>query len=217
MLAIQFESKASTLRNLPLKQGLMALFALAAAMGVLPDDRVTALDPASIRRLVDGLQEARLLRSAALDLAPLLHETPDELDAATADAMVARLARLVDTLAESPSPATEWPVMREIFGDPLLGQLTGVAEVSLRRYAAGSRETPQAVAERLHWLALVVCDLAGGYNAYGIRRWFERPRAQLGGLSPRALLGANWSSDDAAAARVRALAAALSGAQPLAA
>jgi hypothetical protein len=39
------------------------------------------------------------------------------------------------------------------------------------------------VAERLHWLAMVVADLAGSYNALGIRRWFERPRALLGGAA----------------------------------
>jgi hypothetical protein len=50
-----------------------------------------------------------------------------------------------------------------------------------------------------------------------MRRWFERPRHQLGGLSPRLTLGDAWGVDDDAAQRVRALAAALTGAQPLAA
>lgn len=194
----------------------MTLFARSAAMGVLDEERVTRIDPASIRRLVDELQQRGLLRSASIDLAPLLRRGPGELDARSAARMEAEVARLVDTLGDSPSPATEWPAMREVFGDAPLAQLTGVAEVSLRRYAAGSRETPQPVAERLHWLAMVVADLAGGYNDFGIRRWFERPRAQLGGKSPRQTLGADWSVDDAAAAKVRALAAALNGAQPLA-
>jgi hypothetical protein len=73
------------------------------------------------------------------------------------------------------------------------------------------------VAARLHWLAMVVADLAGAYNNFGIRRWFERPRSQLQGKSPRQVLGNAWSPDDEAASRVRALASVLSGAQPLAA
>lgn len=48
-------------------------------------------------------------------------------------------------------------------------------------------------------------------------RAFERPRTQLGGKSPRALLGAKWTPDAKAAQQVRALAAVLTGAQPLAA
>jgi len=64
---------------------------------------------------------------------------------------------------------------------------------------------------------MVAADLAGGYNAFGIRRWFERPRSQLGGASPRQRLGADWGVDGEPAVGVRALAAALVGAQPLAA
>ena len=63
----------------------------------------------------------------------------------------------------------------------------------------------------------MVSDLAGSYNDFGMRRWFERPRTQLGGKSPRALLGSQWTPDSKAARQVRALAAVLSGAQPLAA
>jgi len=87
----------------------------------------------------------------------------------------------------------------------------------LRRHAAGERATPQRLAERLHWPAAVVGDLAGAYNEFGIRRWFDRPRTQLDGHSPRRLLGADWQVDGEPARRVRALAATLSGAQALAA
>ena len=111
----------------------------------------------------------------------------------------------------------EWRALRETLGDSLLAALVGISDASLRRYASGQRETPQKVAERLHWLALVVGDLAGSYNAFGIRRWFERPRQQLAGRSPRAELGADWSVDDASAAQVKSLAQALVGANPLAA
>ena len=217
MLQVQFPSGVASLKNLPLQQAIMALFARSAAMGVLQSERVTAFDPASLRRLIDALQHWSLLRSAAVDLAPLLHKSAAELDQKTAKQMVAEVSRLVASLDHSPSPATEWATMREVFGDEALGRLTDVAETSLRRYAAGSRETPQRVAERLHWLAMVVADLAGAYNRFGIRRWFERPRAQLDGRSPRQALGEDWGVDDELVAKVRALAAALTGAQPLAA
>ena len=93
--------------------------------------------------------------------------------------MTVELEKVNVALDESPSPATEWGALRETLGDTLLAALVGISDASLRRYASGQRETPQKVAERLHWLALVVGDLAGSYNAFGIRRWFERPRQQL--------------------------------------
>jgi hypothetical protein len=65
------------------------------------------------------------------------------------------------------------------------------------------------VAARLHFLALVVGDLAGSYNEVGIRRWFERPRSLLGGEPPAKRLEGDWDPDDEGPARVRALAAAL--------
>jgi len=86
-----------------------------------------------------------------------------------------------------------------------------VSVVSLRRYVAGERPTPDIVAARAHWLALVVSDLAGTYNEIGIRRWFERPRAQLEGQSPAQSLGQGWDPDGPIADRVAALASALVG------
>ncbi len=54
--------------------------------------------------------------------------------------------------------------------------------------------------------------LAGAYNGFGIRRWFERPRAQLDGRSPREVLDIDWDPVDPDAARVRVLAAVLASA-----
>jgi hypothetical protein len=65
------------------------------------------------------------------------------------------------------------------------------------------------VAARLHLLALVVGDLAGSYNALGIRRWFARKRTQLGDQAPAALLEGDWDPDDAGPRRVRDLARSL--------
>ena len=73
----------------------------------------------------------------------------------------------------------------------------------------GDRATPDAVAARLHHLALVVGDLAGSYNDIGIRRWFRRKRSQLDGQPPAALLARDWDPDDEGPRRVRELARSL--------
>lgn len=108
------------------------------------------------------------------------------------------------------SPASfEWRALVTLFGHDRLATLTGTSPASVRRYAGGERETPHAVAGRLHFLASVVGDLAGAYNDFGIRRWFERPRTALDGRSPAALLHGDWSPEAPEARRVRQLAASL--------
>jgi hypothetical protein len=99
--------------------------------------------------------------------------------------------------------------MLRVLGPDLLGRLVGVSPSSIRRYTAGSRLTPDPVAARLHWLALVVADLAGSYTDVGIRRWFDRSRATLAGRSPAEVLGPAWNPDDPEVEAVRALAEAL--------
>ena len=81
-----------------------------------------------------------------------------------------------------------------------------MAASSLKRYQSEERATPDPVAARLHFLALVVGDLAGSYNDVGIRRWFHRKRTLLDGRSPAALLKGEWDPDDDGPARVRQLA-----------
>lgn len=116
------------------------------------------------------------------------------------------LSRLYDALEHSPAPASEWPALIGTLGPELLADLVGVSASSLRRYAAGDRRTPDDVAERLHLIALVVGDLAGSLNDFGLRRWFQRPRVQLAGRSPAQLLRGAWRAEGAPARRVRALA-----------
>jgi len=94
-------------------------------------------------------------------------------------------------------------------GAETLARLVGVTASSARRYLAGTRPIPDTVAVRLHFLALVVADLAGAYNDIGVRRWFERPRKRLGGSSPAQLLAEDWSPDDDGPRRLRELAASL--------
>ena len=108
-------------------------------------------------------------------------------------------------------PAIEWSSMRHLLGDAALAQLVGTSEASLLRFAQGQRATPRSVGQRLHWLAMVAADLAGSYNETGIRRWFERPRQQLNGKSPKQFLKANWTPRSREAIRIRELSAGLIG------
>ena len=119
-------------------------------------------------------------------------------------------ARLLEALMEvtesNAFPESEWAPLRHHLGDDPLAEVIGVSEASLRRYAAGSRRTPDLVGERLHWLALVVADLRGAYTDRGVRRWFRRPRTALGGASPAQVLREGLDPDSPRAAEVRALA-----------
>lgn len=110
-------------------------------------------------------------------------------------------------VVESPLPPTEWRSMLALFTRPEdLGSLLGVSASSVQRYAAGTRATPDDVALRLHWLALVVADLSGSYNSFGIRRWFQRPRSRLKGSAPSGVLTEGWDPEDSDARAVADLA-----------
>jgi hypothetical protein len=42
----------------------------------------------------------------------------------------------------------------------------------------------------------MIDQLEGTYNAYGIRRWFQRPRAALDGQAPHDRLNGDWDPVD---------------------
>ena len=191
-----------------------SLLTRSAAMGVLTGPAITVLDSRAVKRLVTALRQHGIGSDAPIALAPLA-ESGSRLDVATQRRMVGHVERLADALEVSAAPAAEWPAMRAVFGDEMLIRLLGIADASMRRYAGGERATPDNVAAKLHWLAILVADLAGAYNDFGIRRWMQRPRVQLDGSSPWQLLGDDWSPDSAAAQRVQALAAVLTGPQSL--
>jgi hypothetical protein len=175
------------------------------AMGLLADTGValagTPEDPrAALGRVLDAARATGIGRAL----------TPPAESGAVAD-WEGFAADLLDALEASPLPQTEWAGLERLLGPDLLSELVGVSPSSLRRYSSSARSTPDVVAARLHFLALVVGDLAGSYNAFGVRRWFERPRTQLGGAAPAALLTGAWDPNDAGAGRVRELAAALLG------
>ena len=109
----------------------------------------------------------------------------------------------------SPTPTSEWRGVCSVLGGDEFARLLGISPSSVRRYLSGSRETPDEIAARLHFVALVLGDLAGAYNDFGVRRWFQRPRKLLGSRSPGQLLRGTWRPEDPGPQRVRDLAAAL--------
>lgn len=148
----------------------------------------------------------------ALDRAGIGRRDLASLDGAGPADVAAIVNRVAQALEASPHPDTEWGAVTARLGEEVVARLCHVSASSLTRYATGARSTPDPVALRLHHLALVVADLAGSYNDRGIRRWLDRPRAQLDGFSPSSLLVEDWDPDDPGPRRVAALAAALAGA-----
>lgn len=207
MAEIRIRSITGPLRHPAVLTLLLALLSKANAMGLIRQESVESLDAATLGHVLDSLQDSGLLRVDRSRIQALLE--PGRSGAPEPSA-IAALRTAIQAIEESPYPQHEWHAMRAIFGEESLAQLLGVSLSSLRRYAALERDTPLDVADRLHWLAMTVADLAGSYNDFGIRRWFERPRAQLSGKTPRDLLGADWDSATDSAERVRRLAQALS-------
>ena len=174
------------------------------AVGLLPGtDPVERLDMALVRRVAEEASAVGVGLSAAVGI----------LGRPGTDERLASLLRQLDeAMSASPLPEQELRVLAAVFDVDSLARLSGASAVSLRRYTSGARRVPDAVAERLHWLALVVGDLLGAYNAVGVRRWFERARTPLDGRRPSDILRGDWRCDDPGVDRVRLMAAALAGA-----
>ena len=201
MRQIQISSVLEPLDDPELLARSLEALALAQAMGLLPDGpELEQLDLGALRTVAAEAGRAGIGARAAAQLASPLLDTAG---------LRTALATLIEALQESPLPAREWASLVELLGADLLAGLLGISASSVRRYASGARRTPDEVAMRLHFLATVVADLLGTYNAQGVRRWFDRPRAALGGRSPRAVLRGAWSPEDEGPRAVRALAHAL--------
>ena len=202
MTLIQIASVEAPLNRPALLGAAVGLVRRALALGLLQGrDRIERLDIELLRGIAREATSAGIGQDAALSL--FERPTPARLGSA--------IARLDDALVGSPLPRRELARLADVLELEQLARLAGTSEVSLRRYASGARAVPDEVAARIHWLALVTADLAGAYNAVGIRRWFERPRSHLGGRSPREVLGRGWSPDQPRVERVRQLAAAVAG------
>ncbi len=101
--------------------------------------------------------------------------------------------------------------MSDTLGEDL-ARLLNISPSSLARYRSGERVTPDIVAARLHFIAMVVSELAGSYNNFGIRRWFKRHRSALKDKSPEQILSGDWTVDREEVVHVRDLARSLLGA-----
>ncbi|MPY90188.1 MAG: hypothetical protein GEU99_19970 [Luteitalea sp.] len=173
----------------------------AEAMGLGRAADVAPFDAAGLQRLARRVERAGIARDAARTLANV--EAPEPAEVAEL------LTMMIAALEASPAPVYEWKAVSAVFDSEQLASLLGVSLSSLRRYQTSARPTPDDVAARLHWLALIVGDLAGTYNDIGIRRWFDRRRTALSGKPPASLLQGTWAPEDAGPQRVRALAQSL--------
>jgi hypothetical protein len=203
MVAVRIATVEPPLDRPALVQPAIRLLRRALALGLLgSQENVDRLDLELVRRIAQEASTAGIGRDAAV---ALLQEDP----------RTQRLGRLIerleDSLSGSPLPSREVPELLRIFDRAELAGLLGTSSVSLGRYLSGSRDWPDELAARIHWLALVVSDLQGAYNDFGVRRWFDRPRAQLDGRAPKEVLGTGWDPDSPEAERVRQLAASLAG------
>jgi hypothetical protein len=169
------------------------------AMGLLPEkETIDRLDFEAFQRVAGRIAKAGIGPSLVADLNSPQGREPGRL--------LAVLEKLNDALDESPTPEYEWPKLAKTLGIEQLARLLGISASSVRRYKAHSRATPDDVAGRLHFLAMLVSDLAGAYNDIGIRRWFDRKRALLGDRSPSEILVGHWRPDAPGPTRVRQLA-----------
>ena len=174
------------------------------AMGLLSAEPVERLDVETFDEIVGRVSGAGIATGILAALRQDLRSERPNLERLSKS-----LEQLNEILASTPAPSSEWPRLTRLFGVDRLSGLLGTSPGSARRYKASSRTTPDEIAARLHFLAMVVGDLAGAYNDIGIRRWFERKRKALAGQSPSEILTGAWNPDDPEPSRVRELARSL--------
>lgn len=200
MTLLQFVSVAPPYDRPAVGMRATRLLGLAEAMGLLPNTQpIARLERETVVAPLKHLQRHGIGRNAAMEF----ERTDDP------ERMVTLLDRIYDELLASPTPDTEADALGEMLGHEFVARLAGISMSSMRRYITGERATPDAVAARIHHLAVVVSHLAAGYNEFGIRRWFDRPRPQLGGRAPSRILHGDWDPDGDAPQQVLRLAEAL--------
>jgi hypothetical protein len=170
MLAIQSVSESAALPLDAARAGVLAV-RLAEVMGLFERPEGRRIDRGMVGQAIDAAARAGLAEQVAAR--PDARGPGDE-----------AILGFVGALIESPRPAAEITRLSSIFGYPALGRLVGASVPSLRRYAGEDRRTPDAVAQRVHLVALLTAILRGSFNEFGIRRWFERPHPALGGRVP---------------------------------
>jgi len=198
---IQITSSKGAFRDPRIAFQAVTALSRADAMGLLPlKERIDTLDVLALRSVLKHVHKAGIGRS--------LHAAVNG-EAVDTPALAHMLGQLNSALEESPAPEYEWERLSGILGVELLADLVSISRISVRRYRTAARSTPDSIAARLHFLAMIVGDLSGAYNDMGIRQWFHRKRVQLDGRAPSELLTGDWNPRDPGPARVRELARAL--------
>lgn len=156
-----------------------------------------------VKALIDELRRVKVGKEHAASLQQILGGRK-----ADAGTTLDAIRGLFAALGENPIPEREWQSLLNFFDAQQLAILLRISESSVKRYAHQVRHTPDHIATRLHWLAIVVGYLTGTYNDYGVRRWFQRPRQALEGRSPQEALqdDGDWTPDGEAARKIEALA-----------
>lgn len=171
-------------------------------MGLLPGTQaIGTLNYDVLRSTARALSRAGIGREAGMGLLEPMSLSTDEL--------AQLLDNLLVSMEESPVPDHELRQLIDVLGFDLVGQLVEASVTTIRRYASSARKPSTTLAARIHFLALLVGDLAGSYTDFGVRRWFERKRSQLAGKSPLEVLRGNWNPDAPGPLQVRKLAQAL--------
>lgn len=206
MNTIRLSSTAGPFNTPSVRRAATRLVLIADGLGLLPGHgTIDRIDEELIRDVARSSLAEGVAQETAL---AILEDTGASTSGARWGALIGHLE---DALTGSPMPRRELTGLLKTYGHESLGQLLGISSASLRRYASGTRAVPDAIAARIHFLALVTTDLAGSYNDFGMRRWWERPRSALEGRSPRGTLGDDWDPDDPPALAVADLARALAG------
>ena len=199
---IQIESILAPFTSPGIVAKAIAALGRADAMGLLPaDERILTLDLTSFRKVVQHIHKAGIARTIRL--------APGDPRSISGARLERTLEHLNTALEESPVPEFEWSRLADVLGLDLLARLLDISASSVRRYKAAARTTPDDVAGRLHFVSLIVGDLSGSYNEIGIRQWFHRKRAQLGGRAPLDMLRSGWKLGQPGARQVQVLARAL--------
>jgi hypothetical protein len=199
---IQIESTRAPFTSPGVAFQAITLLGRADAMGLLPShERIETLDLPSFRKVMAHIHRAGIART--------VHVGSEDGRANSDPGLERKLERVNTALEESPVPEFEWYRLTEVLGLPLLSRLLGISSSSVRRYKGSARTTPDEVAAKLHLLSLVAGDLGGAYNEIGVRQWFDRRRAQLGGRAPSELLKGRWRPGEPAPRQVRDLARSL--------
>lgn len=108
---------------------------------------------------------------------------------------------------DTPTATDKFNKLSNIFGQGRLVRLMHTRSHLLQGFLAGEQPLGSRYAARLDFLYEVVHDLEGSYNAFGINRWFERPRVQLGRHAPNdLLLNQAWRVEHRDVRRIRKLA-----------